>query len=282
MRVLVTGGSGQVGCDLVAHCSAAGDEVIAPTRDLLDITRRDSVFSAITSVRPDVVVNCAAWTAVDACESDHDRAYSTNALAVRWIREACESSGAHLVHLSTDYVFDGERAEPYREWDRPDPRSVYGRSKLAGEHEAGPSATVVRSSWICGASGNNMVRTVLRLVETHDRLSFVDDQRGCPTFSADLAPVLRRLAVERRSGIHHVTNAGAVSWYEFVVAIVTAVGLDPQMVQAIATADLQPPRPAPRPANGVLDNAVLRLAGMEPMRHFAEPLAELIAVLGGR
>lgn len=282
MRVLITGGSGQVGADLVAHCTRAGDEVVAPARDLLDIARRDSVMSVITSVRPDVVVNCAAWTAVDACESDHDRAYGTNALAVRWIREACELSGAHLVHLSTDYVFNGEQVDPYREWDRPDPRSVYGASKLAGESEAGPSATVVRSSWICGANGNNMVRTVLRLVETHDRLSFVDDQRGCPTFSADLAPVLRRLGLERRSGIHHVTNTGAVSWYEFVVAIVAAIGRDPQMVHPIATADLQPPRPAPRPANSVLDNAVMRLAGMTPMRPFTEPLAELIDVLTSR
>lgn len=276
MRLLVTGAGGQLGHDVVRHAAQAGDEVIGTDRDRLDVTRRDQVFGAITSWRPDAVIHCAAWTAVDACESDRDRAFAANALAVRWLREATELAGAHLVHVSTDYVFDGELDRPYHEWDVTNPTSVYGASKLAGEREAGGGASVVRTSWVCGEYGHNMVHTVLRLSAERDTLAFVDDQRGCPTFTADLAPMLRRMAVERRSGVHHVTNQGAVSWYEFVRAIVAEAGRDPDMVQPIRTADLNPPRPAPRPANSVLDNAVLRAAGIPLLRDFRAPLAELV------
>ena len=280
MRVLITGAAGQLGRDVDEACHRSGDEVVALGRDGLDVAERSQVMGVITALRPDVVINCAAWTAVDACESDPDRAFAANALSVRWIREACSMIDAHLVHLSTDYVFNGELDRPYHEWDATDPRSVYGASKLAGEREAGADATIVRTSWVCGEHGSNMVRTVMRLATERESLSFVDDQRGHPTFTADLAPMLRRLGVERRSGIHHVTNAGAVSWFEFVRSIVTEMGRDPDMVSPIATADLDPPRPAPRPANSALDNAALRLGGLEPLRHYREPLAELVARIG--
>lgn len=279
MRVLVTGAGGQLGHDLVGACTSAGDDVHAADRSRLDVTDRDQVLGAITSWRPDAVINAAAWTAVDACEGDPERAFVVNALSVRWIREACEWVGAHLVHVSTDYVFDGTLDRPYHEWDEPDPASVYGRSKLAGEREAGPDAAVVRTSWVCGLHGHNMVHTVARLAAERDSLSFVDDQRGCPTFTADLAPALRRLAVDRRTGVHHLTNAGPVSWYEFVREIVAGLGRDPAMVHPIATADLDPPRPAPRPANSVLDNAVWRAAGLPPLRHHSAPLVDLLAEL---
>jgi dTDP-4-dehydrorhamnose reductase len=214
MRVLVTGGAGQLAHDIARRWVRAGDEVLAVSRDRLDVADRDDVLGAVTGWRPDVVVNCAAWTAVDACEGDAERAFAVNALGVRWAREACERTGAHLVQISTDYVFDGTLDRAYREWDPPSPRSVYGASKLGGEHEAGPSATVVRTSWVCGEQGNNMVKTVLRLVDERSSLSFVADQRGCPTFTTDLADAVRRLAVDRRSGVYHVTNDGPVSWYE--------------------------------------------------------------------
>ena len=277
MRVLLTGAAGQLARDVERGWS--GDEIVAVTRERLDVSRRDDVLGAVTALRPDVVVNCAAWTAVDACEGDPDRAFAVNALGVRWLREACDRTGAHLVQISTDYVFDGTLDRPYHEWDHPCPTSVYGASKLAGEVEAGPTATVVRTSWVCGEHGNNMVRTVLRLVEERSSLSFVDDQVGCPTFTTDLAAAVRRLAVDRRHGVHHVTNAGAVSWYGFVCDIVAAAGRDPAMVHPIATADLDPPRPARRPANSVLDNAVLRLAGLPALRHYGEPLHELVAAI---
>lgn len=280
MRVVVTGAGGQLGHDVVACCSAAGDAVFGFDRAALDVTSRDAVRGAITSVQPDVVINCAAWTAVDACESDADRALLVNALSVRWVREACELVGAQLVHVSTDYVFDGTLDRPYHEWDVPNPQSVYGRSKLAGELEVGASAAVVRTSWVCGEHGHNMVSTVLRmLADGHETLRFVDDQRGCPTFTADLAPLLRRLAIDRRTGVHHVTNQGAVSWFELVREIVRSTGRDPAMVEPISTAELDPPRPAPRPANSVLDNTVLRAAGIPLLRDFREPLRELVGRL---
>ena len=279
MKVLVTGAGGQLGHDVVAACSSAGDEVVAADRAALDVTRRSEVATVVADARPDVVIHCAAWTAVDACESDPDKAFAVNAEAVRWLREASETARAHLLTLSTDYVFDGTLDRPYHERDTPNPCSVYGRSKLAGEREAGPEATIVRTSWVCGEHGSNMVRTVLRLAAECDTLAFVDDQRGCPTFPADLAPMLRRLALERRTGVHHVTNQGAVSWYEFVCSIVSAMGRDPAMVRPIRTVDLDPPRPAERPANGVLDNAVLREAGLPLLRDHRQPLAELVARL---
>jgi dTDP-4-dehydrorhamnose reductase len=274
-----------VATDLGAACSAAGDDVLAVDRASLDVTDRDSVLGAITTWRPDAVVNCAAWTAVDACEGDPQRAHTVNAAAVRWLAEGCARAGAHLVQLSTDYVFDGEQPDPYTEWDRPNPHSVYGASKLAGEREAaslGTGAAVVRTSWVCGRHGSNMVKTVMRLAAERDELAFVDDQIGHPTFTTDLAPLLRRIAVDRRSGIVHATNQGITSWYGFARAVVAAMGRDPAMVRAIATADLSPARPARRPANSVLDGAVLRAAGIPLLRDFRDPLEETVQALLAR
>lgn len=282
MRVLITGAGGQLGLDLAQRCVAAGDEVHAADRQHLDVCSRSDVLGAVTSLSPDVVVNCAAWTAVDECEGDPDRALAVNGTSVRWLAEACRRTGSHLVQLSTDYVFDGTLDRPYHEWDATNPQSAYGISKLAGEREAlalGTSATVVRTSWVCGAHGSNMVKTVLRLAGEHPRLSFVSDQVGHPTFTQDLAVVLRRIALDRLSGVVHATNQSAVSWYEFAREVVAATGRDPAMVNAITTAELQPPRPAPRPANSVLDNRVLSAAGYPPLRDFREPLVETIAAL---
>jgi dTDP-4-dehydrorhamnose reductase len=286
VRLLVTGAGGQLGHDVVASATNAGDDVAGCDHATLDVTDRDAVLGAITSWRPHAVVHCAAWTAVDACESDPERAFTANALAVRWVAEACHRVGAHLIHVSTDYVFSGDLERPYTEFDVTGPRSVYGASKLAGEREAlalGPNAAVVRTSWVCGEHGSNMVATVLRLapdrVGQPGALAFVDDQRGHPTFTADLAPLLRRLALDRRSGVIHATNERAVSWYEFVGDVLEAAGHDRAMVRPISTAELDPPRPAPRPANSVLDNTVLRGSGIPLLRDYRAPLAELVARL---
>jgi dTDP-4-dehydrorhamnose reductase len=282
VKVLVTGAAGQLGRDVVLACQERGDDVVAGDHASMDVTDRDTVLGAVTTVRPDVVVHCAAWTAVDACEADPERAYAANGLAVRWVAEGCRRSGAHLVHVSTDYVFSGGQPQPYTEWDVPGPGCVYGASKLAGEREAltaGIGATVARTSWVCGAHGPNMVKTILRLAAEQPTLRFVDDQRGHPSFTADLAPMLRRLAVDRRPGLHHVTNQGAVSWFEFARAVVAAAGRDAAMVEPVSTADLQPPRPARRPANSVLDNAVLRLSGLPLLDDFHAPLERLVRTL---
>ncbi|HEY9558996.1 MAG TPA: dTDP-4-dehydrorhamnose reductase [Acidimicrobiales bacterium] len=281
MRVLVTGADGQLGHDLVRSCHEAGDEVLACGRAALDLTDRDSVYAAITSTQPDAVVHAGAWTAVDACEGDPDRAFATNALGTQWVADASRRVGAHLVAVSTDYVFDGTKPEPYQEWDEPNPQSVYGRSKLAGERAAlahAPGCAIVRTAWVCGAHGHNMVKTVLGLVDRPE-LAFVDDQRGSPSFTADLAPLIRRIAVERRAGVHHVTNSGETSWYGFVRDILELSGHDPDKVRPIATAELDPPRPAPRPANSVLDNAALRLGGLPLLPHYRDGLERLLAKL---
>lgn len=282
MRVLITGGHGQLGREAALTWGAAGDDVVAVDRDELDVTDRSAVRAAVSQLRPHVILHTAAYTAVDACESDVDGALALNAVAVRWVAEACDLVGAHLITLSTDYVFDGTKSSPYDEWDTPNPQSVYGRTKRAGELEAlalGTRAAVVRTSWLCGRYGSNMVATIMRLVGERPRLQFVDDQRGHPTFCSDLAPALRRLALERASGVWHLTNQGATSWYGFARAVVEAMGEDPNRVEPVATADLQPPRPAPRPANSVLRNAAAETAGWPSMRPFTEPLTELVTAL---
>jgi dTDP-4-dehydrorhamnose reductase len=263
--------------------AARGDDGVGIDIDTVDITQREIVHDVFAQIRPDAVINCAAWTAVDACEDDPDKALTANGVAVRWVAEACDAIDAHLVHVSTDYVFDGTKPTPYVETDVPNPQSVYGTTKLAGEAEAlaiGTRAAVVRTSWVCGFHGNNMVKTVHKLAQERDSLSFVSDQIGHPTFTSDLAPLLHTAATDRLAGIFHGTNQGAVSWYEFVREIVRLMGRDPSMVHAITTAELQPPRPAKRPANSVLDNKALRDLGYAPTRDFREPLAELLARLG--
>ena len=279
MKALVTGAAGQLGADVADRLAASGHEVVAVGRRDLDITRRDQVLGAVGAVRPDAVVNCAAYTAVDSCETDADRAFAVNSLAVRHLAEAARRFDAHLCHLSTDYVFSGDKPEPYHEWDRPDPRSVYGASKLAGEQEAGEAATVVRTSWLCGRHGANMVGTVLRLAAEDAPMRFVTDQRGSPSFTPDVAAVIERLCVDRRPGLYHVTNQGEASWYELAREVMAAAGLDPDRVAPITTAELAPPRPAPRPANSVLENRALALAGLARPSDYRASLARLVSEL---
>ncbi len=277
MRVFITGAGGQVGRELVD--AFVGHDVIAADHATLDVGDRDAVVQAIAASAPDTVIHAAAWTAVDACEGDSDRAFRDNALATRYVAEAASRVDAGLCYLSTDYVFDGTKADPYDEWDAPNPTSVYGRSKLGGEEELDPGDTIVRTSWVCGFHGSNMVKTILRLASERDQLSFVSDQRGHPTFAADLARTVRSLVLDQRPGLFHVTNQGAVSWFEFARAVLSAAGLDPNRVDPITTAELDPPRPAPRPANSVLDNAALRLGGLDLLPHYRETLDPLVARL---
>ena len=290
MRVLVTGAGGQLGIEVVEELTRrAGSVVHGPGLDVvgadhsrLDVADRDAALAAIVMLEPDIVIHAAAWTAVDACESDADRAFQVNALGTRHVAEAASLVGAHLTYVSTDYVFDGTSPRPYVEWDLPNPRSVYGASKLGGEHEALRAqlgATVVRTSWVCGRHGTNMVKTVLRLLQGAGPLAFVDDQHGSPTIASDLAVAIVDLSLGRRPGIFHVTNSGATTWYGFACAIAAAVGEDPGRIRPIATAQLEPPRPAPRPANSVLDNAALRLSGLATLPDWRESLGRLLVEL---
>jgi dTDP-4-dehydrorhamnose reductase len=307
VRVLVTGGNGQLGRDVrdvlagavpaggMSPADLAGSslpevrpgdfEVLATDIDTLDLVDRAAVLDAVAGFRPDVILHGGAYTAVDACESDPDTAFAVNALGTRAMAEAAVAVGAHLVYVSTDYVFDGTAERPYVEWDATGPRSVYGRSKLGGEDEvraiAGAAGTVVRTAWVSGAHGANMVKTVLRLADADPEgtLRFVDDQVGCPTFTADLARAVVRLGVDRRPGTFHVTNQGETSWFGFARAVLAAAGHDPERVQPIATADLDPPRPAPRPANSRLDGAALRLSGLPLLPPWEAALARLVGAL---
>ncbi len=279
MRVLVTGAGGQLGRDVVDGCSAAGDEVIACDRATLDVSDRERVLQVIAAAAPDAVVHAGAWTNVDGCETDPDRAYAVNALGTRHVAEAARMVGARVCYVSTDYVFDGTGTRPYHEWDATNPLSVYGRSKLAGEGVLGPADTVVRTSWVCGRHGRNFVRTILTRAAQGQHLTVVDDQHGCPTFTEDLAAMIRTLVVARRPGVFHVTNQGATTWYRLARDAVELAGFDPALVTPIATAELQPPRPAPRPANSVLDNAALRLSGVPLLADHHEPLERLVKEL---
>ena len=279
MKVLVTGAGGQLGRDLLP--SFAGDEVVPLARADLDVADRDATMQAITTVRPDVVVHAGAWTAVDACESDPGKAFAVNALGARHVAEASELVGAHMIYVSTDYVFDGTLARPYTEWDTTNPLSVYGRSKLGGERECRPGSAIVRTSWVCGVHGSNMVKTVLRLAAERDQLAFVDDQHGHPTFTGDLADAIRRLAAARLPGIFHVTNQGATTWFQFARDVLAAAGMDPERVAPISTAELRPPRPAPRPANSVLDNLALRHSGLGLLPDHHESLERVVKELMG-
>lgn len=301
MRVLVTGAGGQLGHDLVdvlggslprggrtSAASALGTarpgvarrgDVVGTDHARLDVADRAQVAEAFEQLRPEVVVHCAAWTAVDACEADPERAFAVNAMGTRHVAEAARRHGAHMVYVSTDYVFDGTAERAYVEWDRPNPLSVYGRSKLGGELELDADATVVRTSWVCGYHGANMVRTVLRLMDQPGALRFVDDQRGSPTFTADLAGALAVLSRDRIPGLFHLTNDGVTTWFGFARAVVEAAGGDTRRVEAIATADLDPPRPAPRPANSVLDNLAWRSLGAEPLPPWEDALGRLVTAL---
>lgn len=276
MRIFLTGARGQLGTELVERFTAAGHDLTAVDIAEVDLGDRDAVHAAITAAKPDAVVHPAAFTAVDLCETEVDAVFRVNVLGTRHVAEAARLVGAPVTYVSTDYVFDGTKADPYIEWDSPNPQSVYGRSKLAGERELGPGATIVRTSWVCGFHGNNMVKTILRLASAPGALRFVDDQRGHPTFAADLAAVIDTLVTDRRPGLFHVTNQGAVSWFAFAQAVLEAAGDDPSRVEPCATSDLQPPRPAPRPANSVLDNAALRLSGVPLAPDFHEPLGKLV------
>jgi dTDP-4-dehydrorhamnose reductase len=238
------------------------------------VTDRDAVLGTVGTLEPDVVIHLAAFTAVDACESQQDRAFAVNALGTRHLAEAARLSAAHLCYVSTDYVFDGTSAVPYTEWDRPNPLSVYGRSKLGGEQEAGREATVVRTSWVCGRYGANIVKTILRLLEGAEPLRFVDDQRGSPTVAADLGRTLVELALSRRAGVFHVTNQGVTTWFELARSVAVWAGHDPARVEPIATDPAA--RPAARPKNSALDNMALRLSRIELLPPWQESVCALV------
>lgn len=287
MRMLVTGAGGQLAHDLLAACR--DDEVVALTRAELDVSHEAAVAAVVSDSRPDVVVNTAAWTDVDGCEADPDRAHAVNALGPWWLARACRRVGATLVHISTDYVFDGQAPtgaggvpRPWSEHDPVGPRSVYGASKLAGERLVRQSLddhVIVRTAWLAGVGGGNFVRTMLRLGRERGSVRVVDDQVGSPTFTADLAPALRHLAIAGRPGTYHLANEGRASWFELAAATFELADLEVDLASQPSSAL---DRPAPRPAWSVLDTRHARLTGVPPLPHWREGLAHLLVDLGER
>ncbi|MGA0793547.1 MAG: dTDP-4-dehydrorhamnose reductase [Ilumatobacteraceae bacterium] len=277
MKILITGAGGQLGRELVDAAQAGGHQVSGLTRAELDVTDSTAVQVAVSRERPDVIIHAAAWTAVDACESDAERAMLFNGTATEHVVSAARNVDARVVYISTDYVFDGTKPSAYVENDAPNPRSVYGLSKLVGEHAVDTSIdSIVRISWVCGYHGANMVKTILRLAAQHDTLTFVDDQIGNPTMADDAARMIVHLAAGQRSGTWHVTNQGVVSWYEFAREVLRKAELDPNRVRPVTTSELVPPRPAPRPANSVLENRALMNAGIPLLDDFRVPLSRLV------
>ncbi len=250
MRLLVPGAAGMLGRDVVAAAGDAGHEVVALARADLDITDAGAVRAAVSEARPDAIINCAAWTDVDGAEADEADATAVNGAGAGNL--AAAAGDALVVHVSTDYVFDGEASEPYPESAVTGPRSGYGRSKLAGElavASASDRAAIVRSSWLFGPHGRNFVDTMRRLGAERDALAVVDDQVGCPTYTGHLAPALVEVAERGLTGVLHVAGRGRCSWFDLAVATFEENCLRCD-VRRQSTADAG--RPAPRPAFSAL------------------------------
>ncbi|UTT58382.1 dTDP-4-dehydrorhamnose reductase [Cellulosimicrobium cellulans] len=281
LRWLVTGASGMLGQDVVARLEAAGRPMRSAGRDALDVTDPEACRRVIAGA--DVVVNCAAWTAVDDAEEREAAAFAVNAVGAANVARAAREHGARVVQVSTDYVFPGDGTAPYAEDAPVLPLSAYGRTKAAGEWAvlaADGRNLVVRTAWLYGAGGPNFAATMVRLVRERGAVSVVDDQRGQPTWTADLADLIVRLVdADAPGGVYHGTSSGATTWFGFARAAVASAGLDPAAVAPTTSAAFA--RPAPRPSWSVLGHDALRTAGVEPIGPWDERWAAAAAAVVG-
>ncbi|MBU4386158.1 MAG: dTDP-4-dehydrorhamnose reductase [Actinobacteria bacterium] len=274
MKILLTGSKGQLGTDFQL-VSEGRHQVDGYDLDL-DITDRGAVERRVADAAPDLVVNAAAFTNVDGAESDEIAAYRVNALGAQNLALGCQQAGIPLLHVSTDFVFNGDSGSPYTEFDRPDPRGVYGKSKYAGEcYVAGllNRYYICRTSWLFGVGGHNFVKTMLQAGRQRDSVRVVDDQEGSPTYSRDLASKLLEIIEGGSYGIYHLSNSGSCTWNEFTRAIFEIAGIN-TTVLPVSTAELG--RPAPRPRYSVMRGLALEMQGIEPMRHYREATEEFI------
>ena len=275
MRIIVTGANGQLGQELVnlPGLEQSGIAILGFARGGLDVTNLQSCREAVKSYQPDAVIHCAAYTAVDKAETEREQAFLINAEGTRNIALAAKEFGAKLICVSTDYVFEGTASQPYAERDETKPRTVYGKSKLAGEQEAlavGGRVFIVRTSWVYGKYGRNFVQTIIELAQTRDQIQVVTDQLGSPTYTLDLAAFLIQLAQTDKYGIYHATGSGVCSWYQFAQAIIEEKGLKRVELLPCTTADF--PRPAPRPAYSVLKHGEIQRQGFKDLRHWRAAL----------
>ncbi|MCM3786615.1 dTDP-4-dehydrorhamnose reductase [Neobacillus mesonae] len=282
MKVLVTGAAGQLGKDVVLLLQKKGCEVLACDRHTLDITDSEQCEAVVSDFLPQAIIHCAAYTAVDAAETDIEGAYLVNATGSRNLTVAAERYQAKMVYISTDYVFNGESSNPYHEYDNTDPKSIYGKSKRAGEiliQSLSSRYFIVRTSWVYGLHGNNFVKTMLKLGQEKRLLNVVDDQKGSPTYTVDLAAFLYELIQTEKYGIYHASNSGSCTWYEFTKAILEDAG---KVLDLKITASVEPcttdhfPRPAPRPQNSVMEHLSIRTNGFTEMRPWREGLHDFL------
>lgn len=285
MKVLVTGSAGQLGQDLVLLLQKQGHQVLGCDRQEMDITNLDQCVEIITGFRPDAVIHCAAHTAVDAAETDIDAAYLINAAGSRNVALAAEKAGAKLVYISTDYVFGGMGTQPYHEYDNTDPKSIYGKSKRAGEilvQSLSSKYFIVRTSWVYGKYGSNFVKTMLKLGQEKPQLQVVNDQIGSPTYTVDLANFLLELIQTEKYGVYHASNSEFCTWYEFTQVIFAEAE---ELLGLKFTAKLEPctteqfPRPAPRPRYSVLEHLSIRTNGFQDIRPWREGLRDFLLEL---
>lgn len=278
MRVLVTGARGQLGQDVVKLFSVS-HEVYGFGREDLDITNDVKVKSVVQEVQPEVIIHCAAYTAVDKAEEEKEQAYLVNAQGTRNIALAANVVGAKLCAVSTDYVFDGQATMPYDIDSPTTPQSVYGASKLAGEtfvRELMEKYFIVRTSWVFGLYGNNFVKTMLKLGRQGHSLKVVDDQIGSPTYTKDLAEFLLSLVQSEKYGTYHVSNTGACSWYEFARNIFQKTSLDVELSPCTTE---KYPRPAPRPKYSVMSQQAIRSQGFKLLPPWQEALEDFLTEL---
>ncbi|MEK3772669.1 dTDP-4-dehydrorhamnose reductase [Paenibacillus sp. FSL R5-0887] len=282
MRVLVTGSAGQLGQDILFLLKQHGYEVMGCDRQEMDITDLEQTKAVIGGYVPDAVIHCAAHTAVDAAETDIDIAYLINATGSRNVALAAEKVGAKLVYISTDYVFNGLGSNPYHEYDNTDPQSIYGKSKRAGEmlvQSLSSKYFIVRTSWVYGKYGNNFVKTMLKLGQEKPLLQVVDDQKGSPTYTVDLARFLTELIQTEKYGVYHASNTESCTWYEFSQAIFAEAE---DILHLKFTAKLEPcateqfPRPAPRPRYSVMEHLSIRTNGFQDLRPWREGLRDFL------
>jgi dTDP-4-dehydrorhamnose reductase len=276
MNILITGVKGQLGHEL--YDMLDGKETVTGIDiEDVDITDAQKVHEYINDFQPDVVIHPAAYTNVDACEGNVDLAYKVNAVGTQNIASACLNTGAKMVYVSTDFVFDGQKEEPYIEFDTPNPLSVYGKSKLAGEMLASRILNrlfIVRTAWLYGLNGNNFVKSILSQAKEKDTLTVVNDQWGTPTYTKDLAEVICRLIYTDGYGIYHATNNGQCTWYDFAKKILEYAGMEHVNVLPITTDELD--RPANRPRHSVLRNFMLELTIGDTMRPWEDALKEYV------
>lgn len=277
MKILITGCKGQLGHELIKQLSRnnCSNEIIETDIHNLDITNQAEVFDFVSAEKPDAIINCAAYTNVDACEKDEKTAFRINAIGAQNLSVASYKTGGRIMHVSTDYVFDGKGDTPKKEFDATNPQSCYGRSKAWGEQlvrQCNPKHYIVRTAWLYG-EGNNFVRTILKLAAQKDEISVVHDQVGSPTSTFDLAHCMLGLLETESYGTYHGTCEGCCSWYEFARKIFEFKGLDVK-VNKITTEQLN--RPANRPKYSVLDNYMLKILDMNFFRHWEEALKEYL------